>query len=143
MKKLRKSKKFLRRPMVQEVAVQFKKNLPPVVSEPKRITRAQRRTVPHYELAQAAITEFIQSVDDALSQNHTVILRGFGSFIPRRYKPMTGRLPGAAPDDKNAVYSIPLRVGVLFRTSPKLKTAIRAYDKEHGLPKRRSSPNNS
>ena len=60
-------------------------------------------------------------------------------MIPRRYKPVSGRLPGADPNDKSAFYSIPLRVGVLFRPSPKLKQAIRSHDKKHGIPKRKMS----
>ena len=63
-----KGKKLLRRPMVHEVAGQFKKNLPPRLAEPKRIMRTQRRLFPHYELSQAAITEFIQAVGEALEK---------------------------------------------------------------------------
>ena len=85
-------------------------------------------TVPHYEFSQQAINEFIEIVGDALSENRPVTLRGFGKLIPRLYKPMTVRLPGARRDDDAAVFTVPVRLGVLFRPSPRLKNAIREHD---------------
>lgn len=100
------------------------------------IVRQRRRTVPHYELAKAAVNEFIDIVGEALSQHRPVRLRGFGNLVPRRYKPMTGRLPGAHPDDEDAVFTVPVRLGVLFQPSLKLKKIMREHDDEHGLPVR-------
>lgn len=131
--KKRPSKKIVRRDLVREVAVQFRDNLPARAPAPKMVTRGSRSSVAHYELARDAINEFIDIVGDALSDRRPVTLRGFGSLLPRRYKPMKVRLPGAPPGDKNAVFSVPVRLGVLFRPSPKLKEGIRAHDEEHGL----------
>ena len=114
--------------MIREVALEFRNGLLPRTPAPKMIKRESPRTVPHYELATEAINEFIAVVGDALSEHRPVVLRGFGKLIPRRYKPMTVRLPGARPDDDKAVFTVPVRLGVLFRPSPKLKKAIR----EHG-----------
>ena len=101
------------------------------------IVRQRRRTVPHYELAKAAVNEFIDVVGEALSRHQAVKLRGFGNLAPRRYKPMTGRLPGAHPDDEDAVFTVPVRMGVLFQPSLKLKKIMREHDGKHGLPDRR------
>ena len=107
------------------------------------IVRQRRRTVPHYELAQAAVNEFIDVVGEALSRNRTVKLRGFGNFVPRRYKPMTGRLPGAHPDDKDAIFTVPVRLGVLFQPSLKFKKKMREHDEQHGAPTRQPGPDTS
>ena len=135
-KQREKSKKLRRRAMVQAVAVEFRERLDPRPPEPKMIVRQRRRTVPHYELAMAAVNEFIDVVGEALSQSRTVKLRGFGNFVPRRYKPMTGRLPGAHPDDKDAVFTVPVRLGILFQPSLKFKKTLREHDEQHGLPTR-------
>lgn len=129
-----KSKKVARRDMIRDVALQFRDNLPPRSPAPRMITRESRMTVPHYELARHAINEFIDAVGGALAENRQVTLRGFGRLIPKQYKPMKVRLPGASPDDDEAVIDVPVRLGVQFRPSPKLKQAIREYDEEHGLP---------
>ena len=129
-----KSKKLRRREMSQAVALEFRRILDPRPPEPRLIRREPRRRVPHYELAEAAIKEFIDVIDGVLSQNRSITLRGFGTFIPRRYKPMRVRLPGADPNDEQAVFDVPVRLGVTFRPSKKLKQAIRERDEEHGLP---------
>ena len=96
---------------------------------PKMVMRGSRQTVPHYELSNQAIDEFISVVGDALSENREVVLRGFGRLVPRQYKPMEVRLPEALSGDENIVFSVPVRLGVQFRPSPKLKNAIREHDK--------------
>ena len=107
------------------------------------IVRQRRRTVPHYELATAAVNEFIDVVGEALAQNRAVKLRGFGNFVPRRYKPMTGRLPGAHPDDKDAVFAVPVRLGVLFQPSLKFKKAMHEHDEQQGLTTRQTRSDSS
>lgn len=129
-----KHKKLLRREMIQEVAVEFRRILDPRPPEPKMVRRGPRRRVPHGDLAESAIKEFIDVIDGALSQHRSMTLRGFGTFIPRRYKPMSVRLPGADPNDEQAVFTVPVRLGVTFRPSKKLKQAIRERDEERGLP---------
>ena len=114
--------------MIREVALQFRENLPPQAPAPKRVTRESRRSVPHFELARKAINEFIDIVGQGLTENREVTLRGFGRLMPRQYKPMKVRLPGADIDDDDALISVPVRLGVLFRPSPKLKKAIREHD---------------
>ena len=96
---------------------------------PKTVLQGSRQTVAHYELSSQAINEFINIVGDALSENRDVVLRGFGRLVPRQYKPMEVRLPGALSGDDDVVFSVPLRLGVQFRPSPKLKNAIREHDK--------------
>ncbi|MYI35507.1 MAG: HU family DNA-binding protein, partial [Acidimicrobiaceae bacterium] len=127
------SRKIVRREIVREIALQFRQNLPERSPSPKMVTQGPRNSVAHYELAGQAIAELIDMVGDALSEARPIVLRGFGQLLPKQYKPMTVRLPGARPDDKNAVFSVPVRMGVIFRPSPKLKKEIRAYDEEHGL----------
>lgn len=100
------------------------------------VVRQPRRSVPHYELATAAVNEFIDAVGDALAENRTVKLRGFGNLVPRQYKPMKVRLPGADPDDRDAVIPVPIRLGVMFKPSLKLKKRIRDHDEQYGLPVR-------
>ena len=129
-----KSRKIRRRDLVREVAVQFRDNLPRRSPMPKMVTRRSRKTVAHYELAGEAIKEFIDAVGGALSENREVTLRGFGRLIPRQYKPMKVRLPGALPGDEDAMISVPVRMGVFFRASSKLKQSIREHDEKHGLP---------
>ena len=128
------SRKLLRREMVQKIADEFRRLLPPQPTGPKRVVRVQRNTVPHYELAQAAIKEFIDIVNETLSDNRPVVLRRFGALVPRPYKPLSGVFPGASPGDKKARYSIPVRMGVQFLPSARLKKAIRDRDAKHGFP---------
>ena len=131
-----KSNKIRRRAVVRQVAVAFRDRLSPRAPGGKTIVRQPRQKAPHYELAKAAVNEFIDTIGDALSQNRTVKLRGFGNFVPRQYKPMTVRLPGADADDKDAAFTVPVRLGVQFQPSPKLKKRIRDHDAKHGIPRR-------
>lgn len=130
----RSNEKLLHRQMIQEVAVEFKNQLHPPPANFKGAVQSRRYSVAHYELARATIAEILDLIDETLSENRPVVLRGFGRWVPRRYKPTSGRRPGRRSDDESAIYSIPVRVGVLFRPSAQLKEAIQEHDKQHGLP---------
>ena len=105
------------------------------------IVRQPRHRAPHYILAIAAVDEFINTIGVALSENRTVKLRGFGNLVPRQYKPMRVRLPGADPEDRDAIFTVPVRLGVQFQPSAKLKKRIRDHDAEYGLPKQEINTN--
>ena len=120
--------------MVNKLAKEFKKQLPARPTGPKRVVRVQRNTVPHYELAETAIKEFIDIVNEALSDNRPVVLRRFVTLVPRSYKPMSGVAPGRTRGGKKVRYSIPVRMGVQLLPSAALKKAIRDRDAKYGFP---------
>ena len=86
---------------------------PPPVLTRRRLAAELKSRAPEFppELLRAALKEILDGLTEALAEERTVILRGFGRFEVRRYQ-------GSAK-----------RLGLVFRPSPALTVRLAEEDR--------------